>query len=199
VPTWPSPVLSSGFTYVSDTAPTAPEEGETWYDTSTSEAKAYDGVSWLKLTVTDHAELGSVSAGQHRSDANIQSVVDGQVDADTVDGQHASDLGSAASVNTVTYTNALSCSNAGDTDTAYVFGFLESLEWSVSTWGPYGVDGKLTVSGQFDTVYSNRMDASNTVSKSFNSVPISRISLSQLSDDRGSCSLNSITITHVEP
>lgn len=97
MPTWPSPVLSSGFTYVSSTAPTAPEEGETWYDTSANEAKVYDGVSWLKLTVTDHAELGNVSAGQHRSDANIQSVVDGEVDADTVDGKHASDFGGSVS------------------------------------------------------------------------------------------------------
>lgn|GEM_PF-4956527 len=95
MPIWPSPTLSSGFTYVSDSEPANPDEGETWYDTNANEAKVYDGVSWQRLTVTDHGEIGSVSAGQHRSDENIQSVVDGAVDADTVDGLHASDLGAS--------------------------------------------------------------------------------------------------------
>jgi hypothetical protein len=93
VATWPADSISSGFVYVTDAAPDNPEEGETWYDLGTNEAKVYDGVEWHLLTVTDHSEVGGVQAGQHRSDANIQSVVDGQVDADTVDGQHASQLG----------------------------------------------------------------------------------------------------------
>jgi len=93
VPTWPTDSLSSGFVYVRETEPENPEEGETWYDLNANEAKVYDGGVWHLLTVTEHSEIGGISAGQHRSDSNIRSTVDGQVDADTVDGQHASDLG----------------------------------------------------------------------------------------------------------
>jgi len=93
VPTWPTDSLSSGFVYVAGSEPANPEEGETWYDLEANEAKVYDGASWHLLTVTEHTEIGGVSAGQHRSDANIRSTVDGAVDADTVDGQHASDFG----------------------------------------------------------------------------------------------------------
>ncbi|SEW10098.1 hypothetical protein [Halobacterium jilantaiense] len=91
--TWPADSISSGFVYVADAAPENPSEGETWYDLGTNEAKVYDGVEWHLLTVTDHSEVGGVSAGQHRSDANVRATVDGQVDAETVDGRHASDLG----------------------------------------------------------------------------------------------------------
>ncbi|MDH5019029.1 hypothetical protein [Halobacterium rubrum] len=98
--TWPADSISSGFVYVTDTAPDSPTEGETWYDLGTNEAKVYDGVDWHLLTVTDHSEVGGVSAGQHRSDANVRTTVDGQVDADTVDGKHASDLGAPGSTQT---------------------------------------------------------------------------------------------------
>jgi len=94
VPTWPS--AGDGgpqFTYVQKSTPENPEEGETWYKTDTNEAKVYDGAAWQRLTVTDHGELGGVSVGQHRSDSNVRATVDGQVDADTVDGQHAGEIG----------------------------------------------------------------------------------------------------------
>jgi hypothetical protein len=93
VPTWPQASLSAGFTHVQDTQPEGAEEGATWYDLGSNEAKVYDGAEWRLLTVTSHAELSDVSTGQHRSDANVRATVDGEVDAETVDGHHASQLG----------------------------------------------------------------------------------------------------------
>jgi uncharacterized protein (DUF427 family) len=97
VPTWPQASLTSGFTYVSDTVPGGAQEGETWYHLDPVEgeprAQVYDGAEWHRMAVEDHSELSGVSVGQHRSDQNVRATVDGQVDADTVDGQHASEIG----------------------------------------------------------------------------------------------------------
>ncbi|WP_232703154.1 hypothetical protein [Halobacterium wangiae] len=82
-----------GYDYVQTDQPANPEEGQTWYDVDGDAAFVYDGAAWLEMTVTDHGQLSGVTAGAHRSDANIRTTVDGQVDADTVDGKHASDLG----------------------------------------------------------------------------------------------------------
>lgn len=45
--------------------------------------------------VSDHSNLSNVTAGQHRSDSNIVSTVDGQVDAATVGGISPSNIASA--------------------------------------------------------------------------------------------------------
>jgi hypothetical protein len=113
VPTWPQASLSAGFTHVQDTQPEGAEEGATWYDLGSNEAKVYDGAEWRLLTVTSHAELSDVSTGQHRSDANVRATVDGAVDADTVDGSHASDLGAP---------NSTQGSSAWETAGTYSFG-----------------------------------------------------------------------------
>ncbi|MFB6087857.1 MAG: hypothetical protein ABEJ85_04990, partial [Haloarculaceae archaeon] len=81
-----------GYDYVQTAQPGDPKEGETWYDVDGDAAFVYDGASWVQMTVTDHAQLSGVTAGAHRTDSNIVSTVDGQVDADTVDGYHASSL-----------------------------------------------------------------------------------------------------------
>jgi hypothetical protein len=62
---------------------------------------AGNAVSLGGSTAINHGDLGGISAGDHRSDANIVSTVEGagtlnvniSGDADTVDGQEANDLG----------------------------------------------------------------------------------------------------------
>ena len=90
----------AGYDYVQTDPPANPSEGQTWYDVDADGAFVYDGAGWVEMTVTDHGQLSGIQAGQHRSDSNIISTVDGQVDADTVDGSHASDLGAPNSTDT---------------------------------------------------------------------------------------------------
>ncbi|GAA0276968.1 hypothetical protein [Halobacterium noricense] len=82
-----------GYDYVQTAQPAEPKEGQTWYDLDADSAMVYDGAAWKNMTVTDHGQLSGITADAHRTDSNIISVVDGVVDAETVDGQHASDLG----------------------------------------------------------------------------------------------------------
>jgi hypothetical protein len=55
------------YTYVSDTSPTADEEGETWYDPTTSNSYAWDGGTWVDLTVVDHSQLSGIGSSDHHS------------------------------------------------------------------------------------------------------------------------------------
>lgn len=55
------------YTYVQDTQPSAPEEGESWYDTAGNAAFVYDGAAWIEQTVADHSELSGVGSSDHHS------------------------------------------------------------------------------------------------------------------------------------
>jgi hypothetical protein len=147
VPTWPQASLSAGFTHVQDTQPEGAEEGATWYDLGSNEAKVYDGAEWRLLTVTSHAELSDVSTGQHRSDANVRETVDGEVDAETVDGQHASDLGAPDSTQTggsgpSAWVTVPGVSASGGNDPGHSYTVSDSVTPYKSRWGSAAkVDG----------------------------------------------------------
>jgi len=185
VPTWPTNSLTSGFVYVRETEPENPEEGETWYDLNGNEAKVYDGGVWHLLTVTEHSEIGGVSAGQHRSDANIRSTVDGQVDAETVDGKHASDLGASVGVGSFTgsESNSTDVYTSGQTysftvDAPCNFLPYDSFDWSVgkgtsSSGYSWSVDWTVTV--YYDTGGSTSFSGTDGGSGTVN-IPRRRIS-----------------------
>lgn len=90
----------TGYDYVGDSELDA-EEGQTLYTpngTATLDpgAYVYDGADWQELSVSAHGELSSVGASDHHSrysDSEAVAAADGTVDADTVDGSHASELG----------------------------------------------------------------------------------------------------------
>jgi len=196
----------TGYDYVGDSEPSGVEEGQTWYDSANNSAFVYDGAAWIELSVSAHGELSNVGASDHHtrySDSEAVNATDGVIDADTVDGQHASDLGSDASVVTNSYTSNLpSVGNAGQSDTRQVFGYLEYLDWNVSSFGNYGVQGSITVKGMFGDVFTSSYsvgDESKGDSVNFDSVPVTEVTISQSSDDRGSTSLNQMDITLVEP
>lgn len=98
---WPTVTIQEGFTYVQSGTPSGAEEGETWFDTDANESYVYTGSSWVSMTANDHSELSGVGSSDHHSrysDSEARTAVDGSNvsitgDADTVDGQHASDLG----------------------------------------------------------------------------------------------------------
>lgn len=116
---WAQGSQYSGYDYVQATTPTTAEEGETWYDMESDRAAVYTGDQWKELTVTDHGQLANIEPWQHLSQADVQGAVhdrytdseaqaavhdrytdneaiaatDGVIDAETVDGQHAGDLG----------------------------------------------------------------------------------------------------------
>jgi len=56
-----------GFDYVQPAQPSDAKVGEEWYDSDASEAKVYDGSTWHKMTVGQHAELGGVGVDDHHT------------------------------------------------------------------------------------------------------------------------------------
>ncbi len=56
-----------GFDYVQDGEPAEAQEGEEWYDTGANEAYVYDGTTWHKMSVVDHAELSGIGSGDHHT------------------------------------------------------------------------------------------------------------------------------------
>jgi len=58
---------SSGFDYVQDPNPQAPEEGEEWYDTGSNAAFVYTGDEWVEQTIVDHGQLSGVGANDHHA------------------------------------------------------------------------------------------------------------------------------------
>ncbi|WP_435074925.1 hypothetical protein [Halorubrum sp. HHNYT27] len=91
------------YTYVQDGYPTeAVEEGQTLYHVTENRAYVYDGGNWIEQTVTDHSELSGITAADHRSDANIESVIDGSA----VSVASAADAGSLGGVDADQYPKA---------------------------------------------------------------------------------------------
>lgn len=93
----------TGYDYVGSAEPAGAEEGQTWYDSGANSAFVFDGAAWIELSVSAHGELSNVAASDHHtrySDSEAVAAADGTVDADTVDGQHASDLGGLSNVTT---------------------------------------------------------------------------------------------------
>lgn len=112
--------------YVQDTDPADAEEGETLYRTDTNEAKVYDGSAWHGLSITDHGELGNVTAGDHRSDSNIVTTVDGSSVSDFTTTNsltdpsgktHSGELAESQNTFSPTYTDSGQVTfNSGDTN-----------------------------------------------------------------------------------
>jgi len=195
VPTWPQVSLSTGFTHVQDNEPANPGEGETWYDLGENEAFVYDGASWHSMSVSNHDELGSVSAGQHRSDSNIRATVDGQVDAETVDGQHASEIGGGGFVRMITVND-----DGGTGSTSHSFSRQSSDHAIIVHYGHSGTngfdnagsmtlhyeDGSSTTHGSGDSGFTTHHPHRN--GKTCVQVDIS-------STDSGSCSMQAVEVT----
>lgn len=126
------------YTYAGDSQPADPVEGETWYDTGANEAYVFDGASWVKQTVVDHRELSGISAGQHRSDQNIRSTVDGanvdiEGDANTLDGNDASAFASSLSV-----TDFGDVSGQRQKGTWYQNNYSNGILWVYPSWNNSG-------------------------------------------------------------
>jgi hypothetical protein len=74
---------SSGYDYVQGAQPDSPDVGEMWLDTSVMPAEAYiysQNGNWVQETVTDHAELANVDAGQHFNPGNVLTFNSGVLD-----------------------------------------------------------------------------------------------------------------------
>ena len=54
-----------GFTYIQSSTPSGASEGDSWYDTSSNQVKAYDGSSWNRAGVTAHSNLSGISSDAH--------------------------------------------------------------------------------------------------------------------------------------
>ncbi len=61
--------------YVQTTEPADAEEGEDWYHPTDNEGFVYDGATWQKITVGEHAELGGISTWQHLDPEDVEDVV----------------------------------------------------------------------------------------------------------------------------
>jgi len=158
----------AGYDYVQTDPPSNPSEGETWYDVDADGAFVYDGAGWVEMTVTDHGQLSGIQAGQHRSDSNIITTVDGQVDADTVDGSHASDLGSNPSADALRARESGGSENTQSGTRYYSNGFLlaASVQQGNSDNDSNAANGSITVTwedGSSDTISKGAYDNGGTV------------------------------------
>lgn len=133
-----APPKEWSYDYVGPTKPDA-EEGESWYDTDDNRAVVFtdNSGSTTELTVTDHGQLTGAGPGDHRSDSNIIGLVDGVIDAETVDGQHASDIQTPSQTGTIT------------SDTMHISSLPGILGHYVTTltFGGNNYEGNATVEG----------------------------------------------------
>lgn len=135
----PSFAKNIQFDFIQNAKPSGPDvtDGVSWWDTGASELKVYNGSTgtWEKTGVVNHAELTSVTEGQHRSTSQVKNYAVTAVEneakvaanVDKLDGKDAADIGGGATgTNPVKKTHSFSSVGGGTTNGTYT--------WQADLW-----------------------------------------------------------------
>lgn len=158
-------VVPVGAAFVGPTAPSAPAEGDLWYDASNDILKSYNGTAWSPTGYTTLAEFGVTATVTELNyvdgvTSSIQTQLDAKLEAETDTLETVTTRGSTSS-NAVSITNATSSTSTG-TGALTVTGGVGVGE-NLSVGGNAVITGDLTVNGTTTTVNSNEVNIGDAI------------------------------------